>query len=113
LRGLGTAYLHSAQAEPGLFRTAFSVPGNLDGAFDPARAGRAGRTPFEILSEVLDDLVSAGALTAERRPGAEFLAWSAVHGLATLIIEGPLGSLDEASRTAVSTRLLDMVEQGL
>jgi AcrR family transcriptional regulator len=113
LRGLGTAYLHSAQAEPGLFRTAFSVPGNLDGAFDPARAGRAGRTPFQILSEVLDDLVSAGALTAERRPGAEFLAWSAVHGLATLIIEGPLGSLDEASRTAVSTRLLDMVEQGL
>lgn len=31
-------------------------------------------------------------LPAERRPGAEYLAWSAVHGLAILLIDGPLRS---------------------
>jgi len=40
----------------------------------------------------LDKLVAAKVLPPERRPGAELLAWSAVHGLAMLVIDGPLGS---------------------
>jgi hypothetical protein len=49
----------------------------------------------------------------ERRPGAEFLAWSAVHGLAMLVIDGPLASVVGPQMRQVGQRLLDMVEKGL
>ena len=70
-------------------------------------------TPFQLLAATLDDLVEAELLPLERRPGAEFVAWSAVHGLAMLLIEGPLRSLDHAQTPGIARRLLDMVEQGL
>jgi len=113
LRAVGTGYVRFAQAEPGLFRTAFSVPPHLLDAANPNRAGGSGLTPFQLLAAALDGMVAAGVLPPERRPGSEFLAWSAVHGLATLLIDGPLRSLDHAVRETVVQRLLDMVEQGL
>jgi AcrR family transcriptional regulator len=112
LRAVGTGYVRFAQREPGLFRTAF-VSTDLEGAFDPARAGASGLTPFQLLSSVLDELVDAGALPQERRPAAEFVAWSSVHGLAMLLIDGPLRALDQKRRHAIVERLLDMVGQGL
>lgn len=66
-----------------------------------------------MLGAALDRLVAAGVLPAERRPGAEYLAWSAVHGLALLIIDGPLRHADEALRIALGERVLAMVEKGL
>lgn len=58
-------------------------------------------------------MVQAGVLPAERRPGAEFLAWSSVHGMALLIIDGPLRRAPLAVRGALGGRLLRMVEVGL
>jgi hypothetical protein len=65
------------------------------------------------LGAALDGLVEVGVLPAERRPGAEYLAWSAVRGLAMLFIEGPLRILTAAEREIIGQRLLDMVEKGL
>jgi AcrR family transcriptional regulator len=113
LRAVGTGYLRFAQTEPGLFRTAFSASRDLEHAGDPARAGASGLSPFLLLGSVLDELVDAGALPKERRPAAEFLAWSSVHGLAMLLIDGPLRALDQKQARAIIERLLDMVEQGL
>jgi AcrR family transcriptional regulator len=113
LRAIGTGYLRFAQAEPGLFRTAFSVPADLRDAASPARAGSSGLTPFQLLATMLDDLVEADVLPHKRRPGAEFLAWSAVHGLAMLLVDGPLRSLDHAQSQGIAHRLLDMVDKGL
>jgi AcrR family transcriptional regulator len=113
LRAVGMGYLRFAQKEPGLFRTAFSASRDLASIGDPARAGASGLSPFLLLGSVLDELVDAGALPKERRPGAEFLAWSSVHGLAMLLIDGPLRALDNKKRHAIIERLLDMVEQGL
>jgi AcrR family transcriptional regulator len=113
LHAVGAGYLRFAQAEPGLFRTAFSVPADLQDAASPARAGTSGLTPFQLLAAALDELVDAGVLPHKRRPGAEFLAWSAVHGLAVLLIDGPLRSLDHTQTHAIGQRLLDMIEQGL
>ncbi|MBA3793002.1 MAG: WHG domain-containing protein, partial [Rubrobacter sp.] len=113
LRAVGTGYLRFARAEPGLFRTAFSASDNLRSAASPARAGGGGLTPFQLLGAALDGLVEAGVLPPERRPGAEFLAWSAVHGLAMLLIDGPLRGLDHAQAQDVGRRLVDMVERGL
>lgn len=113
LRAVGTGYLRFAHAEPGLFRTAFSGPDARDLTPDPAKAGRSGLNPFQLLGRALDRLVEAGALPAKHRPGAEYLAWSAVHGLALLAGDGPLRDAAPAARDAVGRRLLDMVEKGL
>jgi len=112
LRAVGTGYMRFAQTESGLFRTVFSVPDTTQNSV-PAGVGAGGLTAFQLLATTLDGLVDAGILPVERRPSAEYLAWSAVHGLATLIIDGPLRSLDSAQTHAIGELLLDMVERGL
>ncbi|WP_213813789.1 TetR/AcrR family transcriptional regulator [Glaciihabitans sp. dw_435] len=113
LRAVGEGYIAFAREDPGLFRAAFSVPDNLQNANDAAKAGEAGLTPFQQVGRALDALLAAGALTAERRQNAEFLAWSAVHGLGMLVIDGPLRGLDERMIRSATDRLLDMVERGI
>jgi AcrR family transcriptional regulator len=113
LRAIGTAYLRFAATQPGLFHTAFSVPGNPETAADRATAGKSGLDPFQLLGAALDRLVEAGALPPERRSGAEYLAWSAVHGLAMLVLDGPLRRLTRGQTRDIGQRLLDMVEKGL
>jgi AcrR family transcriptional regulator len=97
LQALGTAYVDFALSQPGLFRTAFiSHPATSPEDRDQPVAGPATRSiadsaePYEILGQVLDEAQAAGLLDARRRPGAEIAAWSAVHGLANLLLDGPL-----------------------
>ena len=113
LRAVGAGYLRFAQAETGLFRTAFGPPVDVEDAPAEAKGGKSGLNPFELLGAALDQLVAAGALPPERRPGAEFLAWSTVHGLALLIIDGPLRGKPREQTDALGQRLLAMVEKGL
>jgi len=113
LRAVGAAYLHFARTQTGLFRTAFHAPRELDLAPGPEETGPGGLTPLQLLGRTLDDLVAAGVLTPIRRDGAEVLAWSAVHGLAMLIVDGPLHALPPAQARALADRLLDMVVRGL
>ena len=113
LRAVGTGYLGFAQREPGLFRAAFAALGPVGNDHDPAKAGRGGLNPFELLGAALDRMVQAQVLPAEQRPGAEYLAWSAVHGLAMLLIDGPLRGVPPAQVQALTQRLLLMVEKGL
>ena len=114
LRAVGTGYLGFAQAETGLFRTAF-VFGQHEVQVppDPARTAALGLNPFELLGAARDAMVATGVLPAERRPQAEYLAWSAVHGMALLIIDGPLRGTPATARRALGERLLQMVENGL
>ncbi len=113
LRAVGTGYMRFARAEPGLFRTAFSVHEDLQRAGIPEMAGKSGLTPFQLLSKALDEMLAAGVLPPEARPYAEFLAWSSVHGLSMLLIDGPLRVLDSTQAEAIGQRLIDMVELGL
>jgi len=113
LRAVGTGYLRFAQEETGLFRTGFAPPEPIALDPDPAKAGPGGLNPFQLLGAALDRMVEAGVLPPERRPGAEFLAWSAVHGLALLVIGGPLRGIPRAQADALGQRLLDMVERGI
>lgn len=113
LRAVGTGYLGFAKRETGLFRTAFAAQFDLQGPGDPAAAGASGLGPFGLLCAALDRMVQAGVLPAQRRSGSEFLAWSAVHGMAMLSIDGPLHDLTAAQRQSLAERLLDMVELGL
>ena len=113
LRAVGTGYWRFALTETGLFRTAFSTPEFRGFTSDPARAGESGLDPFQLLSRALDLLVDAGLLPPERRPGAEFLAWSAVHGFAMLVIDGPLHTVPRSEIDAIGARVIAMVEKGL
>lgn len=113
LRAVGTGYLKFALTETGLFRTAFSVPDPVEGDVDAAKTGKSGLNPFQLLGSALDLLVEAGVLPQERRAGAEYLAWSAVHGLASLIIDGPLQGVSAREIRSLSERVLQMVEKGL
>jgi AcrR family transcriptional regulator len=113
LRAVGTAYLKFALTETGLFRTAFSAPVPVEGDTDAAKAGKSGLNPFQLLCSALDLMVEAGVLPIARRPGAEYLAWSAVHGMAYLIIEGPLQRAPAKEIQGLAERLLQMVEKGL
>ncbi|MCW2663518.1 MAG: hypothetical protein JWP83_4670 [Mycobacterium sp.] len=110
LRAVGTAYIDFAISEPGLFRTAFTS--------HPATAGdepthtTAGAEPYEVLGQVLDEAQAAGLLDARLRPGAEIAAWSAVHGLAGLLLDGPLPTSPAAIRFS-RAQVLDLIERGL
>ena len=113
LRAVGLGYLKFARTEPGLFRTIFAVPRPWPSEADPAKAGASGLNPFQLLGVALDRLVEAGALSAERRSGAEYLAWSTVHGLAMLILDGPLAAAPRARLDDLCRRAVAMVERGL
>lgn len=114
LRAIGSAYVRFAQAEPGLFRTGFSASDRPPAAEDdPAMAGSSGLNPFQLLGSVLDEMVATGTLAAARRPGAEYVAWSSVHGLSMLLIDGPLRSMPPADRAKVVEALLHTIERGL
>lgn len=102
---IGRGYLNFAWAEPGLFRTAFAGGATLI-PFHTAR-------PFQRLVELLDELVEAGFLPAERRPMAEVAAWAAVHGLAMLYLEGPLRDVGEEARRQALERTVEVVLEGL
>jgi AcrR family transcriptional regulator len=107
LEAIGRAYVAFALAKPGWYRTAFG-PGA--GSLEDARAHG---TAFTLLGDVLDALVAARELPPDRRPMADLAAWSAVHGLATLLLDGPLAALPPAAVDATIARTLAMVRAGL
>jgi AcrR family transcriptional regulator len=113
LKAVGAGYLGFAQTEPGLFRTAFTVPEDLRRTTSPQNAGGSGRTPYQLLGSVLDEWVAVGLLPADRRIGAEVLAWAPVHGLAVLAVDGPLRSIDPRDLQRIMGSVLDMVTNGL
>jgi AcrR family transcriptional regulator len=120
LRAVGTAYIDFALAEPGLFRTAFtSHPATSRHAEDDRATWRedpseptAITDPFDVLGQVLDEAQAAGLLGPLRRPGAEIAVWSAVHGLAGLLLDGPLPTSAAGIRFARG-QVFDLVERGL
>jgi AcrR family transcriptional regulator len=89
LRRIGLAYIDFAREERGWFELAFAVqdeqPGDAIVTLDDEVV-----PPFQLLLDALDAMVAAGALSAERRPYAEWACWSAVHGFADIAVHGPL-----------------------
>jgi AcrR family transcriptional regulator len=113
LEATGRAYIEFALTETGWFRTAFAVPTGLEYFASDEGVGRSGLGPYGLLSTRLDELVTLGALPSEQRPGAEYAAWSAVHGLSSLLIDGPLRDLSDAERAVAIDRVVTGVVDGL
>lgn len=112
LRAVGMAYLGFAMREPGMFRTAFSVSPPVDSP-DPANTASMGLNAFQLLSLALDRMQASGLLSKKDRKDSEYLAWSAVHGLALLVLEGPLHKMPHEMVLSLGERLVVMVERGL
>ncbi len=110
LVAIGRGYVRFATSEPGLFRTAFCTTSGSKVA--PSGPSIEPGSPFGTLVETLDELVRVGYLDPAHRPMAEITAWATVHGLSSLLVDGPLHA-DEATRTAYVDRAIDMVARGL
>jgi AcrR family transcriptional regulator len=113
LNALGAAYVEFATTEPGWFRTAFAVPRGMHNFAPGEGVGPGGLGPYELLTACLDELVTAGAVPAARRPGLEYAAWSGVHGLSTLLNDGPLRDLPAPEHQRALHVVLDVVARGL
>lgn len=115
LAGIGRAYVEFALAEPGLFRVAFSryspVTEEPDGMSDPVDPSDS--DPYALLTAALDDLVRVGLLDSDARPGAEEVCWSAVHGFASLALDGPLAGAPAAERERALDHVLVAVDRSL
>ena len=112
LRAVGRAYVEFALAEPGLFRTAFSALAHT-APVEPEGTPEEDAGPYALLNTVLDELVEAGHLAPERRPNADVVCWSGVHGVAVLHLDGPLKDAPAEELEASLLRFFDIVERGL
>jgi len=101
LEGIGEAYVEFTVRHPGHFKIMFGAPYEVKD-FRPGCAP-SGRDAFQILVETVDGLVAAGVVRQEARAGAELVAWSSVHGLATLLVSGALPLPPRARRMAMRT----------
>ncbi len=106
---IGEVYVEFAVRHPSHFRVMFGPC--LEDWGIPGQAA-PGRDAFQILMDVLDAMVATGVIDARARAGAEIAAWSGVHGLAALLVEGalplpPRGRAD-AVRLMVRTLLLGL-----
>jgi AcrR family transcriptional regulator len=116
LRNLGAAYISFALDNPGLFHTAFCRVESMDagaGEQPGVRERIAASRAYQILSASLDELVQVGLLAPGRRELAPIAFWSAVHGLATLLLDGPLAGLTEPERAGAIEHTLDVLTDGI
>jgi AcrR family transcriptional regulator len=96
---IGEAYVEFAVAHPAHFRVMFGPCEPQEE--DLACLGQQGRGTYQILIDVLDQLVAAGVVSAEARAGAELPMWSFVHGLASLLVDGSISLVAEERRHAL------------
>ncbi|GGV06415.1 TetR family transcriptional regulator [Streptomyces litmocidini] len=106
-------YVGFAVEQPGLYRAAFCVPGP---AVDEPLPVRPPAEPeilaFTLLREALEALAGQGAARPGGRPATAAAAWSAVHGLSLLLVDGPLRRLSAQRRGVVVEATLAMVVSG-
>lgn len=67
---------------------------------------------FTLLADALDALGATARPPRPPRPAAEAAAWSAVHGLSLLLLDGPLRRLPAQRRADVVESTLAMVVSG-
>lgn len=122
LRASGAAYVRFALENPERFRLMFRpelktghrpgparLSGRADGEKGPGDAspsGRAEGTAYEVLVDGIVECQREGSvMPGDSASLAALTAWSTVHGLAVLILDGPegeiAGSAEEAERAAI------------
>lgn len=117
IRAMGLAYVEFALDNPQRYRLMFRSELSRSGDSElPTDADAAGGTAFATLMTAIQDAADRGLL----RPGtdaggAAVAAWSSVHGLSSLILEGALGiRADQRERVRqVAAHVVDLAIAGL
>lgn len=101
---IGKAYVRFAVEEPRVFEVAFAhcpvPPSRPD---DPDAWG--------VLVASIEEMAATGAIPASRRADAPVIAWSGVHGLATILTNS--ARPPDLPPTASDEALIDSVVQGI
>lgn len=115
LRAGCAAYIDFARREPGLFHAVFltdEAPQDLASP-QPASRGAGGLGPYQLLQQSISDLVDLGVVPAREVAWTHEAVWAGCHGLAVLLLDGPLRHLDEVQKDQALQRLLDILISGL
>ena len=106
LIAVGREYVRWAVEDPAVARVAFAADRT-----EPAT--RISPHPHDVLAAELDRLTDAGALPASARPGAEFVTWAAMHGLAVLLADNLVRLDSPQAIDRQADRVLSAVLTGL
>jgi AcrR family transcriptional regulator len=115
LRATAWGYVSFARAHPGYFRTMFG--GALrDACQSPSPAlNAAGQESFEVLREQVAEGVRRGRLRKGDPDELSLAAWSMVHGLSQLFVDGQLSdrATDDVAARALVDSAVRHLESGL
>jgi AcrR family transcriptional regulator len=117
LRAMGLAYVEFALDHPERYRLMFRSELSRSAESElPTDADTAGGTAFATLMTAVQDAADRGQLRAGTDAGAAAVAaWSSVHGLSSLILEGALGiPADQRARARqVAAHVVELTLAGL
>jgi AcrR family transcriptional regulator len=114
LRASGVGYVAFAVEHPGYFRVIFGGAEYTAGAYPGL--DQAGQEAYLVLRDLVSEGITQGRLRAGDPDQVSLAAWSLVHGLGMLIIDGnvpPPLVATAAQRSALAEGLLRMLEGGL
>lgn len=103
------AYVRYASTHPHRFRLMFGAQGNSSDA--PPRAegkGPSGMTAWDLFLSVVKRAMPEAEATLDAR-----MAWSMVHGVAALTLDGPFAQLGAAEQKRLLRRALDVVADAI
>ncbi|MFI8392697.1 TetR/AcrR family transcriptional regulator [Streptomyces sp. NPDC085540] len=106
LAACGRAYVTWAVEDPAVARLVFR------GGATTAQSAISPH-PHDVLTTELDRLTETGHLPPGARPGAEFVVWAAIHGLAILLIDGLVHIDDREGVECQTERLVFATFNGL
>ena len=112
-RALGVGYVHFAVAHPSYLRVMFGSEVS-DKAVHPALEAAATHT-FGLLVQAITECQEAGQVRSGDAQTLAVAAWSIVHGLAALLIDGKLKSYagSPAAAEQLAHTVTDLFMQGL
>lgn len=97
-REVGFTYVRWAAQNPSLFRLVFARTGRVDALMDGSvDLGEA----FRQLAAGIGDILPPGA-TQQQRLAAQLHAWSLVHGIAYLVVDGQVAWDEELVRAVIA-----------
>lgn len=110
LRAVAKAYVAFAVAHPSRYRLMFSA--ELAG-FDDAALRASGERAFMVLHDLIAQGVSAGRLRVDLHGTHALTAWSLVHGLGTLVLDGRVQQIKSQAIAALADAAAGTLVNGL
>lgn len=106
LRAGGLAYLAFAFEHPGLYRLMFAPPG-IDGLSGNPFEADPGARCLAVLQSAIADCQATGCLPGADTTQMAFTLWSAVHGAASLLLQGRAPMSPDRDGRAAATGVVD------